>query len=226
MRRPAVVLRSVAATAALVLLSACSQNPAQENNYPVEGEEPALTFVYQCGDQISFTAHGNDESKWLFLPGKTVELPKVAAASGEKYSDGETTYWSHGEETMLETAGQRYSDCLIDRRASIWESAKLQGVDFRAVGNEPGWVLELGPDEQMTLVTNYGEEHIVFDLPQPEVNKANKTSYYSAENDNYTIDVTITGSACNDDMSGDAFEATVEVNLNYQNLRGCGKALH
>jgi membrane-bound inhibitor of C-type lysozyme len=221
------MIKLVIAAAALVLLSACSLQPTTERHrYPVKGEEPVQTFVFQCGDQIRFTAHGNVESKWLFLPGQTIELPRVAAASGEKYSDGETTYWQHGEETMLETDGQRYSHCMIDRRASVWEAAKLRGVDFRAVGNEPGWVLELGPEQQMTLVTNDGEERIVFDLPPPEVNSANKTSNYTAKNDHYTIDVTITGTACNDAMSGDSFEATVAVNLNYQTLRGCGQALH
>ncbi len=63
-------------------------------------------------------------------------------------SDGEVTLVTRTRPDGLHvflppSLTEPYLDCTYDRRASIWEHAKLSGVDFRAVGNEPGWVLEV-----------------------------------------------------------------------------------
>ena len=76
------------------------------------------------------------EEIFLFLPDTTLTLPHVRSGSGAKYGEGTTTFWSRGEEAFLER-GSETVDCVINRRASIIEDAKLSGMDFRATGNEP-----------------------------------------------------------------------------------------
>lgn len=50
---------------------------------------------------------------------------------------------------MLEVGKKRHVHCKNNRAEAIWEDAKLRGVDFRAVGNEPGWHLELTAGERL-----------------------------------------------------------------------------
>ena len=58
---------------------------------------------------------------------------------------------------MLEVDGETIRGCTEDRYESIWEDAKLSGVDFRAVGNEPGWVLEIRDSESIRFEYDYGQ---------------------------------------------------------------------
>ena len=51
-----------------------------------ERMENARTFVYEDGDGYRFVARAQGERVWLFLPGETLLLPQVVAASGAKYS--------------------------------------------------------------------------------------------------------------------------------------------
>lgn len=38
----------------------------------------------------------------------------------------------------------------------VWEKAKENGIQFRAVGNEPGWLIEIREDEKVRFVNDYG----------------------------------------------------------------------
>ena len=67
-------------------------------------------LAYVC-DGLSFRVEVTRERALLFLPGKTAELPAVPAASGAKYSDGSTTYWSKGQEALLTLEGVEHRGC-------------------------------------------------------------------------------------------------------------------
>src|SRR4051812_21379630 len=38
-----------------------------------------------------------------------------------------------------------------------WEDARSRGIDLRALGNEPGWFLEIDNEKWMRLLYAYGE---------------------------------------------------------------------
>ena len=59
---------------------------------------------------------------------------------------------------MLEVRG-RVTTCRENRRRSILEDARARGVEFRASGNEPGWVWELLAD-RMIFIGAYGAERV------------------------------------------------------------------
>lgn len=69
------------------------------------------------------------------------------SASGARNEAEDVLVWTEGTVALLEVGGADYSDCVLDRRASVWEEAKLRGIAFRATGNEPGWHLEIMPGE-------------------------------------------------------------------------------
>lgn len=198
----------------------------------------ARTFVYECeggsaggssggsADGLTFAARIEGETAWLFLPGETVSLPYVAAASGAKYTDGESLFWSKGEEALLEWRGRRHSGCRNNRRAAIWEHAKLSGVDFRAVGQEPGWHLEIRRADTVVLVSDYGSVRHTFPWAEPLSEAGAARTTYWVQSGRDELKVVLQPGPCHDTMSGEQYETKVTVWLNGRELRGCGRALH
>ncbi len=94
-----------------------------------------------------------------------------------------------------------------DPRQAIWERAKLDGADFRAVGNEPGWSLEIIAGNRILLITGYGASRIELPLPEPDVDQTNRRTRWDAGE----LIVEVTGRPCRDSMSGEIFETEVSV---------------
>ena len=69
-----------------------------------DGAPPPAAF--QCGEIKVYA-----ESTRAFLPGDQI-LPRTPSASGVKYEDGITTFFSKGEEGLLEKDGVRRSCTL------------------------------------------------------------------------------------------------------------------
>jgi putative lipoprotein len=184
------------------------------------------TFAYDCRGGYSFTARAKERKVWLFLPNKTISLPLVSAGSGAKYSEGQIAFWRKGHEAMLEVGDKRYANCNNNRAKAIWEDAKFRGVDFRAVGNGPGWYLELKAGEKIVFVSDYGNTKYAFDTSEPLVDQHARTTSYKVQGARHDLAIRIEGRPCRDSMSGEPFDTTVTVILNGKKYRGCGKALH
>ncbi len=181
------------------------------------------TFVYQCTDDYQFVARLEDDSAWLFLPGKTLQLKASRSASGAHYESASVSYWSQGEEATLKFDGHTYM-CRNERRKAVWEAAKLNGYDFRGVGNEPGWVLEMGQGSESVLMTDYGQRKYTFQLPPPENEVKKGVTLYRIVSQE--IEIIIENIACEDSMNGERFETMVRIEVMGENYRGCGRALH
>jgi membrane-bound inhibitor of C-type lysozyme len=187
-------------------------------------EPPSHVFAFDCGEERVVVEYRGMEEVFLFLPDTTLTLPHVRSASGAKYGEGAITFWSSGEEASLEKDG-RTVKCVMNRRASIIEDAKLSGMDFWATGNEPGWTLEIG-SETSVLVINYGEDHYEFAAPEPSVDAESRRTLYELELDGRALVIELTGEACFDSMSGERFETTVTLEFGGRSYPGCGQALH
>ncbi len=184
------------------------------------------TFAYQCADSTYVVAKFRPQDDLtLFLPSGTVRLYHQPSASGARYADSTVAFWSKGREATIEYADGRRIECLEDRRQSVIEDAKLRGADYWAVGNEPGWTLELFSDS-IAFVTAYGTERYRFITPAPEVDGENHRTIYRARTAAHDLTITISYGRCRDSMSGESFEGTVELLFDGTALRGCGQALH
>ena len=187
--------------------------------------DPALTqtYVFTCGNKFNFVARIEGNRAWLFLPGETVETFKV---NDNLYRSLEASLRLEGDLARIDTTQGNYDNCRNNRRLAIWEQAKLDGADFRATGNEPGWTLEIREQSKLILVTDYGSSRLEFDLPDPDTDADARTTRYKIEQTGQELLVTISGEPCSDSMSDETFESSVEVVLNGKTLRGCGRALH
>lgn len=105
-----------------------------------------------------------------------------------------------------------------------WENARAAGVDFRGVGQEPGWLLDIYQRDAIRLLWDYGESLADFPLTAPSYPQEGAT-HYETQADGRTLAVTIRRFPCQDAMSGEAYPATVEVVIDGRTLRGCGRSV-
>jgi len=106
----------------------------------------------------------------------------------------------------------------------VWHAAKLRGVAFRAIGQEPGWLLEMTTGEKILLVTDYGQTKTEYPYVEPEVYQDQRKSVFLVRQDKFKV--TIEGIKCTDSMSGENFEVSVMIELDGKKLKGCGRALY
>ena len=106
---------------------------------------PLAAYAFECDDQqrfVLFRVPGKPDAMDLTLGDRRQRLTHDRTGSGAQYAAEGVSVWTKGREAMLEVAG-RVTTCREDRRRSILEDARARGVEFRASGNEPAWVLEL-----------------------------------------------------------------------------------
>jgi putative lipoprotein len=104
------------------------------------------------------------------------------------------------------------------------EDARARGVVFRGLGNEPGWMVEVGPVTSLVFETNYGAERHEF----PNATSGGEVAAgrtWRAEQDGQTIEVVVKQEACHDDMSGQPYEYSFRVTFAGTTLQGCGARL-
>lgn len=195
--------------------------------------QPGQTAVFDCisnGGAFSFTTRTGPGEIALWLPPLLGErylvLGQIRSASGARYLGDGVMLWNKGDEALLDVDGTAFPGCTLNRRKTIWEHAKLSGVDFRAVGNEPGWHLEIRDDDSIRFVYDYGQREITTSAPKVEEDRQNRRTVYSVESDADRIEVLISGEPCSDSMSGEAFQSRVTVMLDERAYHGCGRALH
>lgn len=202
------------------------QNTGEAPTTVQAGQPAAQTFVYQCSDGYNFIARIEGEGAWLFLPDETVRLPHVPSASGSKYREGQTTFWSKGDEASIGAGATIHRGCKNNPAEAAWENAKLNGADFRAVGNEPGWHLEITAGEKILYVGDYGQTSLEFATPEPLTDQQARSTRYEASGGGHVLSVVLKGERCADTMSDETFETSVTLVLDGKEYHGCGRALH
>lgn len=203
------------------------QNSAA-GHYELPGFESINTdqvFVYNCGDTLQFTAHVTKDSTWLFLSDTTLKVMPVKAGSGARYEGNSYLYWSKGNEAILQKPKGAFMTCQSVPEERSWAAAKLRGVDFRALGQEPGWVLEIQKEDQLKYVGNYGADTLIVELPVPDTDHQGRRTVYRAKSAQQTLELVIADTPCTDNMSGFDFRQTVTVTVDGETYRGCGRYL-
>ncbi|MEE4161444.1 MAG: hypothetical protein V2I25_02990, partial [Woeseiaceae bacterium] len=94
-------------------------------------------------------------------------------------------------------------------------SLDVEGLLFRAFGNEPGWRLDVRPDGA-TLTSMNLEERVEFSGDGRLSNQQ-----FEFENDEYRMSVTYLEIPCRDSMSGSYFSHRVEMRVGDQRYLGC-----
>jgi heat shock protein HslJ len=134
--------------------------------------------------------------------------------------------WSKGEDASLEAGGTSHTGCRGRAAGDPWEEAALMGIEFRAVGQEPGWTLDLAEGRWIRYVGDYGATRVYTTSP-PQVRGAPEgTVAYDAEPEGRALRVEIRQTPCRDVMSGQSFTHAVTVRLDGRSVQGCGRMTH
>lgn len=105
-----------------------------------------------------------------------------------------------------------------------WETARAAGVDFRAVGQEPGWIVDIYTANRIVALIDYGQTRIEFPRGEPTYPVEGATRF-DAQVEGHTLAITYRRAPCEDAMSGEAYPATVAVVIDGRTLNGCGRSV-
>lgn len=188
-----------------------------------QNPEIGFTRVFDCDPDTSFTVRmrARDARLWVSRPSGDpyAVLSLTPSGSGVRYQAGDTVVWIYkGDRARIELGGQVFKECLSNRSTLPRADATLGGIVFRAVGNQPGWYLEVG-GKTLTMVTGYGGRQTELACRAPAVLGA-QTKYRSADG---ALGAVVERVPCTDSMSGEQHDATVTVTLDGTVYRGCGR---
>ena len=110
-------------------------------------------------------------------------------------------------------------------RSDPWEKAKEEGVHFRAIGNEPGWMIEIRDEQKIKFVNGYGDIEIKAPVDDLWLGPAGEDKIYYVENDVVQFQVIIMKKKYEDNMSGEILPYQVRVVFPNKSYVGGGKLL-
>jgi putative lipoprotein len=218
---------AAACTLACCLAAACTteRTPDEPPATATSGATPADTVLlsFSCGDAFRFSLRAEGPTATLFLPDSTMTLERTASAVGQRYSRAGVELWHDVHQATLGINQSVYDDCRLMDGADPWTEARLRGVSFRAIGQEPGWVLDILPGHRLNLIADYGARTIHAQAAPPLAQDG--TLYYHATTDEHDLRVRLQPAQCADVMSGETFPWSVQVVLDGVTLAGCGRRL-
>ena len=196
---------------------------------PIDREEP-VTAVYRCAapkGTFPLVTRTRTGGMSVFLPPGYGEPYQILEEINPGVYATDLTRVVVGENSAeLTTDEDSFPNCQYDRRASIWEHAKLNGVDFRGVGNEPGWVLEVRHKDRVDFEYDYGAASRSLPVVATSSDDAARSTRIIAVDEDDRLVVTLSAGPCADSMSDETFETRVTIEFGERLFRGCGRALH
>ncbi len=172
-------------------------------------------------DGYEFALQRGDETVALTLPGRDVELAATGEARDRRYARNEIALAFAGNDSLRLTVGLEEHVCTRKAWSGPWQRAEDAGVAFRAVGQEPGWFVEVTPGGDLVAVLDYGERTIT--VPAPEVTPLHGGARgYQADGDGRVVQLIIEPLTCFDGMSGQIHPETATLAVDGQRYQGCG----
>jgi len=109
--------------------------------------------------------------------------------------------------------------------ASPWDAATARGVAFRAVGNEPGWYVEVdgGATSALHATLDYGDRKV--EVPDADALDGDASGYHGTATDGSIVVLRIQRGVCSDGMSDHNYETSVTFDVGDMTYRGCGRFL-
>jgi uncharacterized membrane protein len=191
-----------------------------------EAERARSVRAWICDGELAIATEQRRDSDALVLvlPEGAVALRREGSAGARWAAEG-LAFTSQDGEAVLENAEGEWRRCREDPRRAPAEAAKLRGVEFRATGNEPGWVLEISA-ARIVFVTDHGETRVELPTPEPSADPRAAATRYRAAGSGHELVVTLHERRCTDAMTGELSGSSVEVTLDGRVHRGCGQSLH
>lgn len=173
--------------------------------------DPQPPIDFRCGARTVTLRHFG-ELATLSVDGRNWTLRPERSASGMHMvavDDARTGIWVKGNHALLSLAGVEQPECRLQAAKPL----------FRAVGNEPGWRLDVSA-QGLELIADDGASRMF--APTPLVVDAPGMRSYQGVSAGGGLEAVVYARICVDAMSGMTHPDTVEVRWQERVLRGCG----
>ena len=199
--------------------------PASETAPPTAALSDEHSYAFQCGHLAVQATYRGQDSASVVVGERTYPMSSEVSASGAKYGDGQgNTFWTKGTtEGTLSLKGEPDRSCIGSGEEGAAAPAPAADstahADFRATGNEPGWLAEVaaGATPRLRVETDYGQR--TFEISTPT---QGKDGWSGKAADGTDIKLTFQRTVCQDDMSGQAFGTTAMLTVGARQYHGCG----
>lgn len=185
-----------------------------------EFDETYYQHSYICPDGSFFLVEADGNRAQLLFGAREFSLQRTVSVSGEKYQDKRTLYWNRGDVAQFEVDGKLFLNCIGDEISTPRRLARRNGVLIRAVGQEPGWIVEISTSGTL-VITDYGQNRQV--LPAPAVAQVpdDESVRYQINDQPQRIELVVLKETCQDSMSGEAYPAQASLIIGDQYFNGC-----
>lgn len=198
------------------------ERPSHTSADPADPARPLLAQVWACTDRRTVVTYPQADGLRVMDRGCQRVLPAVRSASGARYEDDEMLFWARGADAQLRRKPGPAIACREFRQASVLEDARVRGITFRGQGNEPGWLIEVGPGNRVALLQGIPARRLVFPRLASISDEPSATTVYTGRAGDNSISVKLTEQPCVDSMSGARFPGTVELQIDGVLRKGCG----
>ncbi|HEY1386142.1 MAG TPA: META domain-containing protein [Dongiaceae bacterium] len=149
--------------------------------------------------------------------------PEVMAFEGSYLAAlGAVTRVDRQPDNALVLSTGHGAEILLQREESAsLQDARARGIDFRAVGQEPAWVVEMKLGDHITAVLDYGATPLLLPTPKGETSPDGAQVYDTSTDTDHLV-LTIRSRPCIDAKSGESHSSTVGLMVNEKTLQGCG----
>ncbi|HSG90874.1 MAG TPA: MliC family protein [Pseudomonadales bacterium] len=181
-------------------------------------------FAWGCDNDARLLTRYDEASQDLALEidGERHRLRSRRRASGAAWAGEDLEFWNQGGEAVFTRDGVA-TRCEVDVVRTEDARAAAAGAVLRALGNEPGWSLEIHP-QRMTWVSDYGTRTRVFDAPARAESAAGSAQRWRAGGAAGELEVLVTEASCTDD-GGRVFPVSVTLTFEGRSFPGCGRRL-
>jgi len=213
--------------AALLATTGCRSNAPDPAPTAGTRTNTLQAHVWRCADGTTINTRNVTSPPAIILRtgNDNRTLPQVRAASGVRYEDASMQFWTKDDGATIQRKPGNAIDCREIRSQSLLEDARVRGITFRGMGNEPGWLLEIGPENRIMFEDGYGSMRVVFQSLPPRTDTQSGVTIHENTSNAYRLKVTLRRQTCADTMSDETFPYTVDVEVEGARRRGCGQSL-
>jgi heat shock protein HslJ len=132
-----------------------------------------------------------------------------------------TRFYRQPDDTLVLSTGNGAEIRFRREESASLQDARARGIDFRAVGQDPGWVVEMKLGDHITAVLDQGATPLLLPTPEGKTN-ADGAQVYDTSTDTDHLVLTIRSKPCIDAKNAEPHSATVDVMVDDKTLHGCG----
>lgn len=186
------------------------------------------TAHFRCESGQLLTIRFDNAANKAFLSGGDSDeraLDARPVASGMLYESPMESIRGQGDVIQYARGRMAPSECvrILEGQHRILTERRAAGIQWRALGQEPGWIVDVTADGGLEAQLDYGQRRIT--TPPANREGENGTTRWTAQTEAGSLDLTVTRGACNDTMSDDRFWFTATLVVDGQTLRGCAQPL-